>query len=813
MTALARKKPTEDLDLVGVAPSLETKSPEEILAWAATQFAPRLTFATGLGVEGCVLIDMIGRQHLPIDLFILDTGVLFPETYALWRTMESRYGLTIRSVVPTLTLDEQAQSHGERLWERDPDRCCRIRKVMPLRRALAGFDAWISAIRRDQTANRAEVPVVEQDAKYGLLKISPLARWTTKDVWNHIHRFSVPYNPLHDQGFPSIGCAPCTSAVTEGEDPRAGRWRGKAKTECGLHAKEPSPSPAEVAVAVAVAAKPLSPLTRPLLVPRWQEQAFTAHAQSLASLTLGTRSVRELERLGLGAALPLRGFLGWEDYQSVLARAQLADGTFWPHPLVLPVPLSEAARLAGQTEVALRDEAGRLWGTLRIGEVYSRNLAAEARALWGTDDPAEPRVVALLAESSTAVGGEVQLAPLPPGRLRAEASWVREQLEARGWSTVAHLHVAGLFSRVDEHQAKRALELVDGLVVTVPGDELPALLQPLTPALRVAAAQEALARYFPLHRVLLVAVPVTAFDDELSLALMGKRLGATHCLVSQATSTAMRLRAGVGLEALELAPAFVCRACGGVETSRTCPHPLSFRETGAQLLRPEVRELLVANAPAASLPVLSLGRSAAALKAAADAGAHGPGVASGKAGFILWFTGLSGAGKSTLAQAVRLKLAAEQSVEVLDGDELRLHLSRGLGFSREDRDQNVHRIGFLARVLARNGVAAIAAAISPYASTRDELRRLATDQGVAFVEVFAHAELSTLVARDEKGLYRKALAGELTHFTGVDDPYEPPSSPDVVVRSDQESVEEGAAPVVAALRARGLLRSEPEGPS
>ena len=182
-----------------------------------------------------------------------------------------------------------------------------------------------------------------------------------------------------------------------------------------------------------------------------------------------------------------------------------------------------------------------------------------------------------------------------------------------------------------------------------------------------------------------------------------------------------------------------------------------------------------------------------------------PGRSRASPGAIVWFTGLSGAGKSTLAQAVRDELARDWRVEILDGDEIREHLSKGLGFSKEDRDTNIRRIGLVARLLARNGVIAITAAISPYRDVRDEVRALAARDGVPFVEVFAEAEIEALAERDVKGLYRKALAGELAHFTGVSDPYEPPLSPDVVVRSDRETVIESRDRILAALAARGLL--------
>ncbi len=174
-------------------------------------------------------------------------------------------------------------------------------------------------------------------------------------------------------------------------------------------------------------------------------------------------------------------------------------------------------------------------------------------------------------------------------------------------------------------------------------------------------------------------------------------------------------------------------------------------------------------------------------------------------GAVLWFTGLSGAGKSTLAQAVGAQISAVRPVEILDGDEVRMHFSRGLGFSKAYRDLNIQRIGFVARLLGKHGVFVITAAISPYADARNEVRRLVESQGTAFIEVFVNARLETLIARDVKGLYKRALAGEIEHFTGVSDPYEPPAHPEVRVNTDEESVETSVHAVWQALVDRGLI--------
>jgi phosphoadenosine phosphosulfate reductase len=214
------------------ARALEGEPALAILRWATEHVGPRITFATGFGAEGCVIIDLIGRNKLPIDIFTLDTGVLFPETLELWQRLEARYGITIRRVVPDQVI--------EKLWESDPDRCCDLRKVKPLARELGGFTAWITAIRRDQTPERASAQIVETDTKFGLLKINPLVAWTHDDVWAHLYANDVPTNPLHERGYPSIGCQPCTSPIVPGENLRAGRWRGADKRECGLHLKEDS---------------------------------------------------------------------------------------------------------------------------------------------------------------------------------------------------------------------------------------------------------------------------------------------------------------------------------------------------------------------------------------------------------------------------------------------------------------------------------------------------------------------------------------------------------------------------------------------
>lgn len=219
-----------------ISQDLEGESPQAILEWAATTLSPRITFGTGFGLEGCVLIDLIARHELAVDVFTLDTGLFFRETYQLWSDLEKRYGVTIRGVRSELSVEEQNQQQGENLWESNSPKCCEIRKVVPLQNELKNFSGWVSAIRRDQSPTRAHAAILSYDERFDLVKVNPLVSWTKEDVWSYVRENDVPYNPLHLQGYPSIGCLPCTSAVRPGEDERAGRWRGSNKTECGIHA-------------------------------------------------------------------------------------------------------------------------------------------------------------------------------------------------------------------------------------------------------------------------------------------------------------------------------------------------------------------------------------------------------------------------------------------------------------------------------------------------------------------------------------------------------------------------------------------------
>jgi phosphoadenosine phosphosulfate reductase len=223
-----------DIDAEAIAAELEPKSAPEVLEWAFETFHPRLYFACSFQKTSSVMVDMATKIDSGARFFYLDTDVLFDETYATRDALAKRYGVSFDRY-HNLTLEEQAERHGDELWGRDPDLCCGIRKVEPMREALSGVDAWVSGIRREDSTSRANAPKLMSDPRFDLYKLNPLADWSEKDVWRYLFQNDVPYNPLHDQGYPSIGCTHCTRPPGGGESPRAGRWADAEKTECGLN--------------------------------------------------------------------------------------------------------------------------------------------------------------------------------------------------------------------------------------------------------------------------------------------------------------------------------------------------------------------------------------------------------------------------------------------------------------------------------------------------------------------------------------------------------------------------------------------------
>jgi phosphoadenosine phosphosulfate reductase len=208
----------------------------DVLKWAFREYNDEIVYACSFGAEGIVLIDLISKVNKEAKIIFLDTGLHFPETYELIEKVKNRYpSLQINMLKPKNSLEDQAKWYGDELWKHNPNLCCHMRKVVPLQEALADVKAWISGLRREQSPTRSKTEYINKDDKFQKIKICPLIHWSSEDIMMYIQLNKLPYNPLHDKGYPSIGCAPCTKPVSNQKDSRAGRWAGLSKTECGLH--------------------------------------------------------------------------------------------------------------------------------------------------------------------------------------------------------------------------------------------------------------------------------------------------------------------------------------------------------------------------------------------------------------------------------------------------------------------------------------------------------------------------------------------------------------------------------------------------
>ncbi len=213
---------------------------EKILEWAWGRFGARAAIGTSFQGAGLVMIHLAKLNGFAFPVFTLDTGLLFPETLALKMRLEEFFGLAIESLEPDLTVQEQADINGPELWKQNPDLCCTIRKVMPLRDKLSDLDCWITGLRRQQSDTRSQIGIIElyafeEASGRDIVKLNPMANWAREDVWKYLKSHGIPYNPLHDQGYGSIGCQPCTRRIKDGDNERAGRWTGFNKVECGIH--------------------------------------------------------------------------------------------------------------------------------------------------------------------------------------------------------------------------------------------------------------------------------------------------------------------------------------------------------------------------------------------------------------------------------------------------------------------------------------------------------------------------------------------------------------------------------------------------
>ncbi|MBD0370017.1 MAG: bifunctional sulfate adenylyltransferase/adenylylsulfate kinase [Pyrinomonadaceae bacterium] len=552
-----------------------------------------------------------------------------------------------------------------------------------------------------------------------------------------------------------------------------------------------------------------------LIVDDEQRADLIKEANGLSSIQLSYRSVCDLELLATGAFSPLDRFMGRADYESVLEEMRLTNGLLFPIPITLPVK-SDCAVRAGQ-EIALRNAKNELLAIMRVDEIFPWHLMHEARSVYGTTDARHPMVAEMHSWRELCISGELQVINLPRHydftELRRTPAEVRSLLSRMAHPNVVAFQTRNPMHRAHEELTKQAVERVDGalLIHPVVGQTKVGDVDRFT---RVRSYKVLVEKYYDARRTVLSLLPLAmrmAGPREcLWHAIIRRNFGANHFIVG-------RDHASPGLNS-EGEPFY-----GPYEAQdwleRFGPE-LGVRMVPYKELiylpdqdRYEEENKVPANARRLSLSGTAVRNEYLARGNKLPAWFTRPEVADVLAesypprhrqGFCLWFTGLSGAGKSTIAEVLSELLAENgRQVTLLDGDVVRTNLSQGLGFSKEDRDTNILRIGFVASEIVRHHGTVICAAISPYRATRNRVRTLVNEE--RFILIYVDTPLEVCEQRDTKGLYAKARRGELKEFTGISDPYEPPVSPDLVLTTVSHSPEDNARRIIEFLMDKGLL--------
>jgi sulfate adenylyltransferase len=553
-----------------------------------------------------------------------------------------------------------------------------------------------------------------------------------------------------------------------------------------------------------------------LCVPPDERDELREYANHLPSLQLTQRQICDLELLAVGAFSPLTRFMGQLDYQRVLDEMRLADGHLFPIPVTLPVFPDTHIRV-GQ-EIALRGLKNELFAVMKIEELYEWDCQEAAQKVFGTTSTDHPTVAEMQTWGPLNISGQLRVLDLPRyydfRELRLTPAETRARLEKFGHRNIVAFQTRNPMHRIHEELTKRAIEEVDGVLLlhpsvgmTKPGD--------VDHYIRVRTYKALTQKYYDPNRVLLALLPLAMRmggpREALWHALIRRNYGANHLIVG-------RDHAGPGKDsqgnpfyepyaAQELVAAhsdelgvkvipfrvmsYVPEQDRYEEVSRIPAHVKTWSLSGTQ-----VRQDYLSNGNA--LPEWFTRKEVAEILADSYPPRY-------RQGCCIWFTGLSGAGKSTTAEILTVMLLEHgRQVTVLDGDVVRTHLSKGLGFDKEDRDTNIRRIGFVASEIVRHGGLVICAAISPYRAIRNEVRNMVgTDK---FVEVFVDAPLEVCEARDAKGLYAKARRGEIKGFTGIDDPYEPPLNAEITVDSVTNTAEENARAILNYLLEQGFVK-------
>jgi sulfate adenylyltransferase len=539
-----------------------------------------------------------------------------------------------------------------------------------------------------------------------------------------------------------------------------------------------------------------------------------SYAGRLASIQISERSLCDLQLLATGAFSPLDRFVGQSDHQRILDELRLQSGHIFPIPVTLPVDPAPELRL--DQDVALRNTKNELLAILTIEEIYAWDSAEVAAKIFGTQDPKHPLVAEMQHWGKLNISGRLQVLQLPRyydfQDLRFTPAEVRARLETMGRHNIVAFQTRNPLHRAHEELTKRAIAEVDGVLLLHPvvGMTKPGDIDHFT---RVRTYKVLAERYYDQGRILLALLPLAMRlagpKEALWHAVIRRNYGANHLIVGRdhaSPGTDSENRPFYGpYDAQELVEQFSEELGVKVVPFQELvyqPENDRYEEAsravnGIAISGTEVREEYLNRGR--ELPEWFTRAEVAHILKEAYPPRHRQGV-------CVWFTGLSGAGKSTTAEILtEMLLEHGRQVTLLDGDVVRTHLSKGLGFSKEDRDTNIRRIGFVASELVRHGGAAICAAVSPYRTTRNDVRNMVGAD--RFIEVFVDTPLDVCEQRDIKGIYAQARRGEIKHFTGIDDPYEAPVAPDITIETVSQTAAENARRILDQLITQGFVKT------
>jgi len=555
-----------------------------------------------------------------------------------------------------------------------------------------------------------------------------------------------------------------------------------------------------------------------LMVPASDLAEAKAYASTLPSIQISPRAVCDLEMLATGAFSPLDRFMGEADFRRVLTEMRLANGALMPIPITLPVRAEDGLKV-GQ-DIALRDNMNDLLAIMSVEEIYAWDVAETAERVYGTQDTKHPIVAEMARWGGLNASGPLRVLQLPRHydfvEIRRTPAETRALLEKSGRDNVVAFQTRNPMHRVHEELTKRATAEVDGVLLLHPvvGMTKPGDVDHYT---RVRTYKALAEHYYEQDRIVLSLLPLAMRmggpREALWHAVIRRNYGANYLIVGRDHAGPGKDSSGKPFygpyDAQELVAQFKDETgVGMVPFEELLYLPEEDRYEEVSKIKEGVKTLNISGTQVREdylgqgqlLPEWFTRPETAEILAEAYPPRH-------KQGICLWFTGLSGSGKSTTARVLsELLLEAGRQVTELDGDIVRTHLSKGLGFSREDRDTNILRIGFVAAEIVRHGGTVMCAAVSPYRGTRESVRHM-MDEG-SFIEIYVDTPLSVCEERDVKGMYAKARRGEIKEFTGISDPYEPPLNPEIVLDTVNFTPEENAHVIANWLAEKGFIRRD-----